>query len=76
MGAFGRRSYRRRLGEPGTRDPSSSGRRHRWPEGAWSPENPSPETGSDLSGLTEETYAKERSITKSEEQIRQPVDRS
>ena len=36
------------------------GRRHRWPDGAWSPENPFPETESDLSEPTDEiktTYA-------------------
>jgi hypothetical protein len=27
--------------------------RHRWPDGAWSPEIPFPATGSDLSELTE-----------------------
>ena len=45
-------------GGPAIRDPALPGGAT-GPDGAWSPENPSPATGSALSGLTEERQVSE-----------------
>ncbi|MGA7923921.1 MAG: hypothetical protein WCA77_08100, partial [Thermoplasmata archaeon] len=49
------------------------GRRHRWPCGAWSPENPSLETGRDLSELTDEIKAASNANRSIQQEQRPPV---